>query len=52
MDHPEAMVVSWGHAACNKLDKPTASRSLYSAETALVVCVDKLPLRNNALRSV
>ena len=52
MNPPEAVVVSWGPAACNKLDKPTTSRSLYSAETALVVCVDALPLRNNALRTV
>ena len=52
MDHPEAVVVSWDPAACNKLDKPKTSRSLYSAGSALVVCVDALPHRNNALRSV
>ena len=52
MDHPEAVVVSWDPAACNKLDKPKIPRNIFSAESALVVCVDALPLRNNALRSV
>ena len=44
MDHPEAVLVSW--------DRHTVSYRLCFAESALVVCVDVLPLRNNALRSV